>query len=41
MHITKLAGLGNTLRDVRDASRMGIMVISDAADEHNWSDELF
>lgn len=41
MHITKLAGLGNTLRDVRDAARVGIMVISDAADTNNWSDELF
>lgn len=41
MHITKLAGLGNTLRDVRDASRVGIMVISDAADVNGWSDDLF
>lgn len=41
MHITKLAGLGNALRDVRDAARVGIMVISDAADTNDWSDALF
>lgn len=41
MHITKLAGLGNTLSDLRDAARVGITVISDTADANNWHDDLF
>lgn len=41
MHLTKLASLGTALRDTRDASRVGIMLISDSADKNNWSDDIF
>lgn len=40
-HITKLAGLGNALSDLRDAARVGITVISNTAEANNWHDDLF